>query len=166
MKLRKPIALPFPSSRWVKLGEYYLTSPLLHRVRAARLLVETKMSYATLAQETGVEARTLAYWAQQIALGRLINVIQPKGGRQGGRLAKLPMQVQQILSARLRVNPRRSARDIRLWLKDYHSIELSPQALNYWIIKLLGEKRERRRKGAKTDVITGSDSAPKLTKEA
>jgi hypothetical protein len=146
-------------------ADSHLQPNKLRRIKAARLLVDTKQSYRSIAEVTGVEPRTLAYWAQQIRLGQLDSVISPKRKR-GGRRAALSMQVQNILRTKLRADPRSPARAIQLWLKSYHRVELSPQSLNYWIMKLLGKKRERRRKGAKTDVITGSDSAPKLTKGA
>ena len=158
MRTRKPIIRELFPYQWAAMEADSQFQPNKHRrIKAARLLVDTKKSYAAIAQETGVEARTLAYWAQQIRLGQLDSVISPKRKR-GGRRAALSMQVQNILRTKLRVDPRSPARAIQLWLKSYHRVELSPQSLNYWIMKLLGKKRERRRKVPKSDVITGSAS--------
>jgi hypothetical protein len=120
------------------------------RLDAMRLLTETTLSYSQISIATGFSPRTLAFWAVQIRKGRWRSVLHPATGQRGGRVPKLRSAVQVAVESMLKKDPLKKPREIRLWLKETQGIELSPQAMNYWINTLAGSERRKARMVART----------------
>ena len=119
------------------------------RLQALKLLLETELSYAEVAEIVGKDPSSVTKWAGMFRKGGLDSLLVRGNG--GGRKPKMPPEVQQTLTDQLKEGRFRTARQIEHWLKEEHQLEYGKGSIYYVLGKLGGRLKVPRPSHEKKD---------------
>ncbi len=119
------------------------------RLQAIKLLLETKLSYAEVAEIIGKDPSSVKKWAGMFRQGGLALLLIRGNG--GGRKPKMPVEVQKALVEQLKEGRFRTAGQIEHWLKDEHQLEYGKGSIYYALGKLGGRLKVPRPSHQKKD---------------
>ena len=119
------------------------------RLQSIKLLLETALSYAEVADLVGRHPSRVKEWAKQFRLGGIDQLLVRGNG--GGRKPKMNAKVQAEFVEKLRVGAFRTAKQFSHWLREEHQVELAEGSLYYQLGKLKGRLKVPRPSHLKKD---------------
>jgi len=133
------------ASRFVKEKELWKKE----RLQTLKLLLETELSYAEVAEIVGKDPSSVTKWARMFRQGGLdLLLIRGNGG---GRNPKMSLKVEQALVEQLKAGRFRTAGQIERWLRDEHQLEYGKGSIYYALGKLGGRLKVPRPSHQKKD---------------
>lgn len=128
------------------------------RLIVARMAMSGQYTLDMMAKAVGRARSCVQTWLERFAADGVRGLIQrtsPPGGA-----PSLPPEVQREAQEKLREGAWRTAKEFRAWLRDAHSIELSPGGCYYWMgksgghLKVPRPRHEKQSPGAVPDFKT------------
>ena len=119
------------------------------RLQSIKLLIETELSYAEVAEIVGKDPSSIKKWAAIFRQGGLELLLVRGNG--GGRKAKMPADVKEALMTQLEAGRFRTAGQIEHWLKEEHQLEYGKGSIYYVLGKLGGRLKVPRPSHQKKD---------------
>ena len=119
------------------------------RLQALKLLLETELSYAEVAEIVGKDPSSIKKWAGMFRKDGLDLLLVRGNG--GGRKPKMSVEVQDVLVEQLKEGRFRTAGQIEYWLKEEHQLEYGKGSLYYVLGKLGGRLKVPRPSHQKKD---------------
>lgn len=119
------------------------------RLQTLKLLLETELSYAEVAEIVGKDPSSVKKWARMFREGGLESLLIRGNG--GGRKPMMPLEVEEKLVEQLKEGQFRTAGQIAHWLKKEHQLEYGKGSIYYVLGKLGGRLKVPRPSHLKKD---------------
>lgn len=123
------------------------------RLQTLKLLLETELSYAEVADIVGKAPSSVKKWAAMFREGGLAQLLVRGNG--GGRKPMMSTEVREELLEQLRVGKFRTAGQIQHWLAEKHNLKYGKGSIYYVLGKLGGRLKVPRPSHEKKDEVKG-----------
>ena len=125
------------------------------RLQTLKLLLETDLTYAEVAEIVGRHPSRVKEWAKQFRAGGIEQLLVRGNG--GGRKPLMSEAVSEALTQKLREGRFRTARQVEQWLKEEHQLEYGKGSIYYVLGKLGGRLKVPRPSHEKKDEAKESE---------